>query len=145
MAIRHSCGFDSYRMVYGPGIVSITTSETGDVAEKARNAGQLVYTLPDSGVDGREGFFLAVRKQLPLDPPIIGTRSWDALSDSLSAGLGELEHDRLVIIWPNSAAMAKADPSEYEIAIAVLRHVVETLGNPAFTRNRPKQVTVYLA
>src|ERR1700730_3429432 len=135
----------SVRREQGPAIVSIATSAAGDVAEKARNAGQLVYMLPDSGVDGREGFFLAVRKHLPLDPPIIGTRSWDALSDSLSAGLGEVEHDGLVIIWPNSAAMAKVDPSEYEIAIAVLRHVVETLGNPAFTRNRPKQLTVYLA
>jgi hypothetical protein len=41
--------------------------------------------------------------------------------------------------------MEKAAPSEYETAIAVLRDVVKTLGDSAFTDNRPKQLTVYLA
>jgi hypothetical protein len=90
----------SDRKEHGPGIVSIATSEAGDVAEMARSAGQLVYTLPNSGVEGREELFDAARQRLPLAPPlgVGGKPKWDALSDSLFGGLVEVNHDRLTII-----------------------------------------------
>ncbi|WP_428957356.1 hypothetical protein [Streptomyces sp. cg35] len=38
----------------------------------------------------REAFLGAVRESLPLEPPLESSLSWDALSDSLRAGLHTL-------------------------------------------------------
>jgi hypothetical protein len=46
-------------------------------------------------------FFEAMKALLPLDPPLVGNRSWDALSDSLWSGLDQLAADNIAIVWPS--------------------------------------------
>jgi hypothetical protein len=59
---------------------------TGDCLQQVigefRDAGWLVFGLP-AGIADRAGFFTAIKSVMPLDPPLMGGRSWDALSDSL--------------------------------------------------------------
>jgi hypothetical protein len=41
------------------------------------------YVISTDKRAGREAFFDTVRSALPMDPPLVSCRSWDALSDSL--------------------------------------------------------------
>ncbi|WP_211272879.1 hypothetical protein, partial [Kitasatospora setae] len=47
------------------------------------------YPVDTTGVATRAALFDAIRHALPLDPPLLGHHSWDALEDSLFGGLHE--------------------------------------------------------
>lgn len=119
-----------------------------DDAELARLLGEpeadgiQTYVLP-RGLNSRQAFFDAVRATLPLDPPIVGDRSWDALSDSLWGGLDALASERLLIVWPNADAMNQS-PADLRTALRVLSDVAEMLADVNATNGRPKTLTVYV-
>lgn len=82
-------------------------------------------SVPDGG--GRDAFFAAVRAALPLDPPVPGSHSWDALSRSLFAGLRGLGVARVEIHWPDAARFAAQYPEDSVPARAVLEFVTANL------------------
>ena len=123
-------------------------SESNDVNVKklvpeAIAAGFKVFALR-RGIASREAFFDAVRESIPLDPPIVSSRSWDALSDSLWGGLVSLDQDRILIIWPNANTMAASSPNDYETAVRVLTDVVSSLADRESTQGNQKRVSVIL-
>ena len=69
------------------------------------NRGNRVFLLP-RGIKHKRTFFEGIRKSLPLDPPVVGDHSWDALSDSLWNGLDGVDANAIAIIWPGSLATA---------------------------------------
>ncbi len=96
-----------------------------------------------SGVGGgQDAFFEAVRASVPLDPPLMSNRKWDALSDSLFGGLAELGADRILLVWTDLAEMVAAAPGEAEIALEVLTDVADTLAEPKYTQGQPVLLTV---
>jgi len=97
------------------------------------------------GINSRESFFDAVRSNLPVDPPLVGSRSWEALSDSLWQGLFATDADMMVIAWRDSGTMTLHAPGDYELAIDVLGHVASTLADPRATQGKPRQLSVYVA
>jgi Barstar (barnase inhibitor) len=128
------------------GVVKISSGSVAAIIEEARRAGAAVYKLPSNAVTNKAEFFEAVRRMLPLDPPLVGSRLvWDALSDSMFGGLVNLDAGRIAIIWPNAEAIHAASPADYEMALSVLRQVIQQLRSPLTTVGRPKDVTVYLA
>jgi hypothetical protein len=127
-----------------PGLTMMAHWDMDAVAQEATRNGIPTYVLPDTGVVGRESFFEAVRTSLPLDPPLLGTRSWDALSDSLWEGLHALDADRVVIMWPNSATMFRAATADYKMALNVLADVAASLADPSATSGKPKAVLIYV-
>ncbi|UOZ11023.1 SUKH-3 domain-containing protein [Amycolatopsis sp. WQ 127309] len=82
-------------------------------------------SVPDGG--GHDTFFAAVRAALPLDPPVPGSRSWDALSRSLYAGLRGLGAARVEIRWPDAERFAARYPEDSVPARAVLEFVAASL------------------
>jgi hypothetical protein len=106
----------------------------------AERAGFTVFVLPD--VVDRASFFDAVRATFPLDPPLLGNRSWDALEDSLWEGLYTHPAHRIAILWPSTRAMETAASAELEIALEVLAHVAQSLADPRFTCGAPKEVAI---
>jgi hypothetical protein len=108
------------------------------------NRGNRVFLLP-SGIKDKRAFFEGVRKALPLDPPVVGDHSWDALSDSLWSGLDGVDASGIAIIWPGSAEMANAQPEDFEIAKSILSDLTESLADAEVTIGNPKQVVVVLA
>ena len=125
-----------------PGLTMVSSSDLNEVLRQAQLEGIPTYVLP-RGLANRESFFQGVRAGLPLDPPIVGSRSWDALSDSLWGGIDALESERVVIIWPDSAAMSAA-PEDLEGALKVLADVAASLADPSATDGRPKEVSIYV-
>jgi hypothetical protein len=83
-----------------------------------------------------------VRGVFPLDPPLEGGPSWDALNDSLWGGLDSLKDDRIVIVWPDASHMRAYAPDEYAIATNVLAELPGLLSDGKVTAGPTKQLLV---
>ncbi|SDM67613.1 barstar family protein [Allokutzneria albata] len=106
--------------------VKIVPNECLDaVAGEAVRRGCAVYVVPRAEGVGRHEFFRAVDRVIRLVPPIVGGRSWDAFADSLWEGITLLEHERIVIIWPDSSAVG----DERDLALAILDDVARAVGD----------------
>lgn len=108
----------------------------------AEHEGFATFVLPAQGIVDRATFFEAVRVTLPLDPPVLGVGSWDALSDSLWQGLHTCEHGRIAIFWPGARAFQDTAPSDFEMALNVLADVSNLLADRQATLGSPKVVAV---
>ena len=102
-----------------------------------------VFSLPERIVS-KANFFDAVRCLLPLDPPLVSNRSWDALSDSLWQGIYGLPNDHVAIIWKDPNALATAAPSDHRIAMDILHGLTESLADPTPTLGKTKALAVIL-
>jgi hypothetical protein len=126
-----------------PGLSELKDLNVEALIPEATAAGFRVFAL-SGGIASREAFFDAVRETIPLDPPIVSSRSWDALSDSLFGGLVSVDQDRILIIWPNANTMAASSPIDYETAVHVLTDVVSSLADRESTQGNQKRVSVIL-
>ncbi|MEU4684313.1 barstar family protein [Streptomyces xinghaiensis] len=122
----------------------IGPEEAYEVVRAAASEDCLLFRLTTEGRSGREAFFDAARRTLPLDPPLAGSRSWDALADSLWEGIHTLERDRVVLLWPDAASFAEASPEEFRTAVDVLTDVAESLSDRHATVGRPTELRVYI-
>jgi Barstar (barnase inhibitor) len=124
------------------GVHVVTVEQASGLAEEAERLRWPVFVIdgPRTSIQ----FWRQVVATLPLDPPIMsrGGLVWDALSDSLAGGIGELEARQAMIWWKDSRHLARRDREAYAIVISVLRQVVETLGEPEYTLGNPTGVTV---
>jgi len=111
---------------------------------QAEQSGYTTFMLPEKGIVDRVSFFEAVRTTLPLDPPLVGSRSWDALSDSLWEGLYSHPARRIVILWLGTRGMANSAPADFEMALNVLADVANSLVDPQATREKPKEIAVLI-
>jgi hypothetical protein len=123
--------------LHRPGVLDVE-----ETRRQAEAAGYMTFVLPETGILDRASFFDAVRATFPLDPPLLGSRSWDALSDSLWEGLHAHAAKRIVILWPGTHSMATSSPSEFEIALHVLADIAASLANPRATCEQPKEVAI---
>jgi len=129
-------------MKYTSGIYEISDAQAAaQIAQDLMLEGWKVFFLP-SNMSNKEQFFAGVRQVLPLDPPVYGNRSWDAMSDSLWSGLDGLHERRIVIVWPDSNCMKKNDLDEFRIAYGVLEDICASLSDIEATVGEPKDVVV---
>jgi hypothetical protein len=125
-----------------PGLTRTKKLDVESTRRQAERAGYTTFVLPAKGITDRVSFFDAVRATLPLDPPVVGSHSWDALSDSLWEGLYALSNQRVAVLWPNASAMAQGDRSAFETALSVFSDVITSLTDPRATRGKPKEVAL---
>lgn len=130
-------------MALRSGLTVIDSARIDEVVAEATAENATIYMLSVPEPADRLAFFDAVRGTLPLDPPLAGSRSWDALSDSLWEGLRILDATTFVIIWSNAYSMREARPNDHQIALAVLQDVATSLSDSAATVGHPKKVCVY--
>jgi hypothetical protein len=125
-----------------PGLIRWANLDVEQARRQAEEVGYATYVLPAQGVVDRPSFFEAVRVTLPLDPPVVGCDSWDALSDSLWEGLYALADRRIAVVWPNARTMASVAAADFEMALNVLRDVAGLLADERATRGHPKEVSI---
>jgi hypothetical protein len=125
------------------GVHVISPDEFPRVAAQARLS-SVVFEIMTGRTGGKKRFFGAVRRVLPLNPPLLRSASWDALSDSLFEGLRSLDSDRITILWRDAREWEEVFLEELGIAIAVLDDVARSLGNEAYTAGPPKRVDVFV-
>ncbi|WP_344908061.1 barstar family protein [Actinomadura meridiana] len=132
-------------MKLASGVSIIDTVDAEEVAQVANQAGCVLYQISMAGRSGRESFFAAIKDALPLDPPISGARSWEALADSLWEGIHQKNHRCAVILWSDATTMAEESPRDFAAAVDVLTDVARLLGDPDAAAGRPTDVCVYVA
>ncbi|WP_326952261.1 barstar family protein [Amycolatopsis sp. NBC_01286] len=131
-------------MEISPGIIALPEKEVRALYREFRSGGYRVYLLETGFNADREAFFSAVQKTLPLDPPLVSSRSWEALSDSLWEGLVALAESKVVIAWPDAHRMMSVSPYDYEIAVSVMGDVISSLCGPRSSGN-PVTLAIYTA
>jgi Barstar (barnase inhibitor) len=131
-------------MIQEQGLQRIADFDVETGVRELINRGYRVFLLPNNIKDKR-AFFEGIRRTLPLDPPVVSDRSWDALSDSVWGGLHSLDAGSIAIIWPGSAEMAEAQPKDFKIAKSILSDLTESLADAQLTVGNTKQVVVVLA
>lgn len=132
-------------MEFRAGLAVIPRAGVPAVLAEAARQGLPAFVLATRGCVDRESFFHAVRETLPLDPPLVSSRSWDALSDSLWEGLRGVNSARIVIVWPDVTMPDFGVEGDFRLALSVLQDVAESLTDPGATSGRPKEVSVYVA
>jgi Barstar (barnase inhibitor) len=126
------------------GLSLVSTADMDGIAQVAVRKEYLLYRISTEGRSGREAFFDAIATDLPLDPPVHGSRSWDALSDSLWEGLHSRNYDCIVILWPDASTMAEESPDDFDTAISVLADVARLLADANATVGRTTDVCIYV-
>lgn len=127
------------------GVNEATSEEAESARSEASQLGADVFILATKGASTRADFFEQVKKSLPLDPPLLGSRSWDALADSLWAGIDSLDATVVVIIWTGASDLRRDAPDDFTIAMTVFRDLTESLGKWTETYGEPKEVCVYVS
>jgi hypothetical protein len=125
-----------------PGLNRIGMVDVEATRRHAEQAGYTTFVLPENGIVDRASFFEAVRATFPLDPPLIGSDSWDALSDSLWEGLYKHSARRIAILWPRTRGMANSSPTDFETALNVLADVANSLTDPRAACDNPKEIAI---
>jgi len=125
-----------------PGLVRTAELDVEETLRQADREGYTTFVLPTERIVDRATFFDAVRATLPLDPPLLGSSSWDAMSDSLWEGLHALPGRRIAILWPAARKMAEKAPSDFRLALAVLTDVANLLADVRATVGTPKELSV---
>lgn len=129
-------------MDFKPGLQRTKALDLEATKRKAEQAGFTTFVLPARAVVDRASFFDAIRATFPLDPPLMGSSAWDALSDSLWEGLYTHPARRIAILWAGTHAMAVAAEADFEIALNILADVANLLADPRATRGNTKEVAV---
>lgn len=132
-------------MTSGTGVTIIDPNDVGRFMSEAAGEGAATYRFSTKGATGRSAFFDAIRHTLPLDPSLAGSRSWDALSDSLCSGLHESSDNSIVIFWTDSSDFKDAASSDYSIALEILKDIIGSLADQSTSNGRSKRVSVYIS
>lgn len=105
--------------------------------------GARVFEVDTGGLTDKASIIRAFGEVVPLDPPPVYARSWDAFDDSLWEGLRLLGQERIALavygeFWVNEPFGAVQD------ALDVLGHVVKLLGDERATVGAPVALCVFL-
>jgi len=131
-------------MQFVAGVHVVTKPELADALDSLPGEGVRLVRLP-VGIQSAAGFFDAVTKVCPLNPPLERVAdSWDALSDSMFGGLTDLDEARVVIAWDDPDVLAEGDPEASRIALAILSGLPDEVANPEFTAGLTKDLMVLL-
>jgi hypothetical protein len=125
-----------------PGLVRTGPIDVEATLRQTELEGYATFLLPGSGIVDRASFFDAAREVFPLEPPLLGSHSWDALSDSLWEGLYAHPARRIAILWPHTRAMEVSALSDFETALSLLADVASSLADPRATSDSSKEVTI---
>ena len=85
-----------------------------------------IYNLPENMLS-KDEFFDGVRQTLPLDPPLISNKSWDALDDSLWSGLESIPERNILIIWPSADKMKEHESNIFNIVSTIFEALPNSL------------------
>jgi len=123
------------------GFFSVDELTAEKVMLAAHTHGKRVFCFP-SHIASKDQFFDGIRATFPLDPPLHGQHSWDALADSLWSGLDGLQEQDIVIVWRDARYMQMQAVEDFAIALDILRDLPGTLADVALTAGQPKKLLV---
>lgn len=130
-------------MLPPPGLYKMASAQVTELLDQLDPSDSSVFML-SGNIDSVQALFASIWESIPLDPPLLSDRSWDALSDSLWEGLRQLNCGKVVVLWPNSERLAMSSPEAYEVAIDILSDIPLTPFDAVTTSGVPKHVVFVL-
>ena len=128
-------------MLNKTGFFTVEALEAEQTVIEREQSGWRIFRLP-SNISSKNEFFEGVRHTLPLDPALHSNRSWDALADSLWAGLDSLPEERIVVVWPDASLMEAQAPDDFAIATNVLTELPISLADVEVTAGATKLLLI---
>ncbi|MDA8455068.1 barstar family protein [Acidovorax sp. GBBC 3334] len=125
--------------IFGPICVESLAAE--EIISEREKLGWKIFRLP-SEISSKDDFFDGVRCLLSLDPPLRSNRSWDALADSLWAGLDNISEGNIIIVWPNVSEMKSNAPRDFDIAINILSDLSMSFLNSEVSNSPAKNILI---
>lgn len=106
-------------------------------------AGGRVFRIAGDSIVDQASFVAQLKVSVPLDPPLVTGRSWDAIEDSVFGGIIlAVESGVAALVWVASDVMAHADPHGFAVAVDVLESACRAVDD----QDPPNvQATLYLA
>lgn len=108
------------------GFFFFSEKEISHIICKYKSLGYRIFKLPKN-IQSKDDFFNGIRKVLPLDPPLISNKSWDALDDSLWSGLDSLPENNILIIWPSVYPIKNTDTKSFMIINEIFKNLPKSL------------------
>lgn len=143
--LQHLCRFVEVKLYIQIGLNKLKhTQDLKKIIEALLSNGWIIFFLRGKIIFDRNSFFNAIKATLPLDPPIVGSHSWDALSDSIWGGIDSIVENKIVIIWENTEVMQIHANEDYNIAIELLDDIAKSLNNDKATDGETKQVGIII-
>jgi hypothetical protein len=128
-------------MLNKSGLFAVSDMDAERILEDGARNDWRIFRLP-AGIATKEEFFGRVGDVLPLDPVLQGNHSWDALEDSLWAGLDALQELKIIIVWPNSARMKMSAPEDFSIACDIFSGLSASLADKDVTAGEVRKLLV---
>jgi hypothetical protein len=126
------------------GVLIARKDDIQEVCEEKAKRGREVFDMP-SGISNKLEFFNAVRAVLPLDPPLhTDGENWDALNDSLWAGLHSLRIPGSIIVWRKFDSLKNDFSSDFENALGVFNSIANTISDPKYGSGFSSHLIVFL-
>lgn len=126
------------------GVVIARKDEIREISKEKADLGWRVFVLP-SDIRNKPEFFDAVRAVLPLAPPLHpNDENWDALNDSLWAGLHSLHTPGNIIVWRGFDLLKNNSGSDFEIALGVFDSIANTISDPKYGGGFSSHLMVFL-
>ena len=107
-----------------------------------RSRDYVIFRIP--GCANLADQFVQFKDHLPLDPPLSGAINWNALADSLWAGIDLLSQDRVAIVWDNASLLKADSPESIEIALDIFSSISTDLEAAKYGARNKKQVVFIL-
>jgi hypothetical protein len=127
------------------GVLIARKDEIREICKEKTKLGWRVFDLP-SRISNKLEFFDAVRAALPLDPPLHrDSENWDALNDSLWAGLHSLRTPGSIIVWSGFDLLKNNSNSDFEIALGVFGSIANTISDPKYGGGFSSHLIVFLS
>jgi hypothetical protein len=98
-----------------------------------------IFVLHGEEVRDEKSFFARALIDLPMDPPIESVH-YDALVDSLSAGIADVDAGNVAILWTGAQCIFQVNMNDFLRIAVTLHDVVERLFEP----DVPVSLTVFL-
>lgn len=118
------------------GLFTLTTPvSTDNLSALSQEHGARFFYLDGTTINGKAAFLQAIANAMSF-PNYFGS-NWDALDDCLT-DLDWLNGDRFILLYEQPEIFAQADPSEWLVALDILRSVV------AYWCNRQRSLSILL-
>ena len=128
-------------MRHETGVLILDATEAQKRIADCEIAGWSTYRLP-AGISSKAELFEGIRRTLPLDPMLQSNESWDALADSLWAGLDSLPAKKIALLWPDASIIQSRAPSDFAVATDLFADLASSLADARVMQGQTRQLFV---
>lgn len=103
-----------------------------------------IFELEGETVKDKSSFLKKAGEQLPHEPGLIASSSWDAFNDTLFSGLVDLHENRIAILWTGAHRMLEGGLPDLLMAVDCFKQMASDFITMKIGSPTPVQLAVFL-